>query len=115
MANEELIESAPSQVSGSRGPGEILKYERNRLGQSVETISHYLHLSVDVVRALEDDRHEDLPEPTYVRGYIRSYARYLELDVQPLVQSYNELIRPKPQASSGQEVRAVPLEKRGVR
>jgi cytoskeleton protein RodZ len=114
MANEERIESAPSQISGSRGPGEILKYERNRLGQSVERVSQYLHLSADVVRALEDDRHADLPEPTYVRGYIRSYARYLELDVEPLVQSYNELIQPKTQSSSEKEVRAAPLKRKGV-
>ncbi len=114
MANEELIEGAPPQVSGSRGPGEILKYERNRSGQSVERISQYLHLSADVVRALEDDRHEDLPEPTYVRGYIRSYARYLELDAEPLVHSYNELIQPVPQAPSGREAKAAPLQRRRV-
>jgi cytoskeleton protein RodZ len=114
MANEELIESASSQISGSRGPGGILKYERNRLGQSVERISQYLHLSTDVVRALEDDRHDDLPEPTYVRGYIRSYARYLDLDVEPLIQSYNELIQPKTQAFSEKEVRTVPLKRKGV-
>ena len=114
MANEELIESASSQISGSRGPGEILKYERNRSGQSVERISQYLHLSADVIRALEDNRNEDLPEPTYVRGYIRSYARYLELDAEPLVQSYNELIQPEPQAPPGRETSAVPLERRGV-
>jgi cytoskeleton protein RodZ len=114
MANEERIESASSQISGSRGPGEILKYERNRLGQSVERVSQYLHLSADVVRALEDDRHEDLPEPTYVRGYIRSYARYLELDVEPLVQSYNELIQPKTHASPEKEAKAVPLKRKGV-
>jgi cytoskeleton protein RodZ len=115
MANEELIESAPSQISESRGPGEILTYERNRLGQSVEGISQYLHLSADVVRALEDDRYDDLPEPTYVRGYIRSYARHLGLDVEPLIQSYNELIQPKTQASPEKEVRAaVPLKRKNV-
>jgi cytoskeleton protein RodZ len=114
MTNEELIESAPSQISGSRGPGEILKYERNRLGESVERISQYLHLSTDVVRALEDDRHDDLPEPTYVRGYIRSYARYLELDAEPLIQSYNELIQPKTQAPPEKEVRAVPPKRKSA-
>jgi helix-turn-helix protein/uncharacterized protein DUF4115 len=41
------------------------------------------------LRALEDERFEILPAPTYVRGFLRSYAEALGLDGQPFVDEYN--------------------------
>lgn len=41
------------------------------------------------LRALEDERFEILPAPTYVRGFLRSYAEALGLDGQPFVDEYS--------------------------
>ncbi len=41
------------------------------------------------LRALEDERFDILPAPTYVRGFLRSYAQSLGLDGQPFVDEYN--------------------------
>ena len=41
------------------------------------------------LRALEDERFDILPAPTYVRGFLRSYAESLGLDGQPFVDEYN--------------------------
>src|SRR4026209_361597 len=41
------------------------------------------------LRALEDERFDVLPAPTYVRGFLRSYAESLGLDGQPFVDEYN--------------------------
>ena len=41
------------------------------------------------LRALEDERFDILPAPTYVRGFLRSYADALGLDGQPFVDEYN--------------------------
>jgi Helix-turn-helix domain/RodZ C-terminal domain len=41
------------------------------------------------LRALEDERFDILPAPTYVRGFLRSYAEALGLDGQPFVDEYN--------------------------
>jgi cytoskeleton protein RodZ len=41
------------------------------------------------LRALEEERFDVLPAPTYVRGFLRSYARALGLDPQPFVDEYN--------------------------
>ena len=38
---------------------------------------------------LEADSYDDLPAPTFVRGYLRSYARLLELPAQPLIDSFD--------------------------
>jgi hypothetical protein len=41
------------------------------------------------LRALEDERFDLLPAPTYVKGFLRSYAEALGLDGQPYVDEYN--------------------------
>jgi cytoskeletal protein RodZ len=41
------------------------------------------------LRALEDEQFELLPSPTYVKGFLRSYAEYLGLDGQLYVDEYN--------------------------
>ena len=41
------------------------------------------------LRALEDEQFDILPAPTYVRGFLRSYAEALGLDGQPFVDEYN--------------------------
>ena len=41
------------------------------------------------LRALEDERFEQLPSQTYVKGFLRTYAEYLGLDGQLYVDEYN--------------------------
>ena len=41
------------------------------------------------LRALEDEQFDILPAPTYVKGFLRSYAESLGLDGQPFVDEYN--------------------------
>jgi cytoskeleton protein RodZ len=41
------------------------------------------------LRALEDEQFDTLPGPTYVKGFLRSYAEALGLDGQPFVDEYN--------------------------
>ncbi len=40
------------------------------------------------LRALEDERFDILPAPTYIKGFLRSYAEALGLDGQPFVDEY---------------------------
>ena len=41
------------------------------------------------LRALEDEAFETLPGPTYIKGFLRTYADYLGLDGQLYVDEYN--------------------------
>jgi cytoskeleton protein RodZ len=41
------------------------------------------------LRALEEEQFDVLPAPTYVRGFLRSYAEALGLEGQPFVDEYN--------------------------
>jgi cytoskeleton protein RodZ len=59
---------------------------------TLEEVAQELRLSVSTLRTLEADRFEDLPEPIFVRGYVRSYARLLEMDDQAIVDEYERLV-----------------------
>ena len=69
--------------------GEELRCARERSGVTVEETAKQLRLTINVVRALEEDVCSKLPEPIYVRGYIRSYSRLLSLPGDSLVEKYN--------------------------
>ncbi len=69
------IFNAEPQTSGL-----MLKKKRLEVGINIEEVSEKLNLSTSMVEAIENDVWERLPEVTYVRGYIRSYASLLGID-----------------------------------
>ena len=69
-------------------PGELLKEAREKLGLSQKDVATQLNLQVDTLGALEKSDDEKLPASTYVRGYIRSYAKIVKLDGDALIGLY---------------------------
>ena len=72
-------------------PGVTLKKAREVRRLDLETVADQLNLSPMVLLALEDDDYERLPGPTFVRGYIRCYARLLKLSGDDLVRNYDRM------------------------
>jgi cytoskeletal protein RodZ len=70
----------PTPETRNLSPGEQLRNARQGYRWSVEDVAANLNLTVDVVRALESGDSEVLPGPTFVRGYLRAYARLMEID-----------------------------------
>lgn len=78
--------------AGGLGPqdvGALLREARTSKGMSVEDVAARLRLSSRVVRALEDGAFETLPAATYVRGYLRAYAKLVNIDGALLVAAYD--------------------------
>ncbi|MEO0316318.1 MAG: hypothetical protein RI928_2774 [Pseudomonadota bacterium] len=61
-------------------PGELLAARRNELRLTLEEVSQRLKLAPRQITALEANDFGSLPGMASVRGFIRSYARLLELD-----------------------------------
>jgi cytoskeleton protein RodZ len=77
------------------GPGQVLRTAREAKGLSQTEVATDLHLPHRVIDALERDDYAALPETaTYLRGYIRSYAKHLGLDAAPLLESAEHLLGP---------------------
>ena len=66
-------------------PGELLAARRHELRWTLEEVSQRLKLAPRQITALEANDFASLPGMASVRGFIRSYARLLELDPVPLL------------------------------
>ncbi|MDH3316748.1 MAG: DUF4115 domain-containing protein [Gammaproteobacteria bacterium] len=71
------------------GPGAQLREARHRANLSLEEVATQLRLDRRTVRALEENEFQHLPAPTFIRGYIRSYARLLGLPPGPILEAYD--------------------------
>jgi cytoskeleton protein RodZ len=77
--------------------GELLKKRREELGLGIREISDSLKISSEYLKSIENDEFEKLPVPVYTIGYIRSYAKYLNADAEPVITHFNShLSTPQP-------------------
>ncbi len=76
-------------TSANNGPvniGEVLNQARIRRRLSVDEVSNALHIRRNYLLALEQNRWDDLPGEVYAQGFLKNYARYLDLDGEALVE-----------------------------
>ncbi len=67
--------------------GQVLRAEREKKALSVDDVAHGLKISARVLRALEAGDAASLPHAVYVRGFVSAYGKFLELDVQELLEA----------------------------
>ena len=60
--------------------GTLLKNKRESLGLTQKQISDRLKLRVTLIQQIEENQFESDQVATFMRGYIRSYAKYVNLD-----------------------------------
>lgn len=68
--------------------GDILKKERNQQGLELKTISESLRISVRYLEAIENKDINRLPEKVYTLGFIKSYAGYLNIPSDGLIEAF---------------------------
>src|SRR4051812_4661018 len=73
-----------SLTDGS-GIGGELRAAREALGLGLGQVAQQLKFAPRQLEALEEERFDQLPGRTLARGLVRSYARLLKLDPEPLV------------------------------
>lgn len=70
--------------------GARLRQVREEKGLSRRDVARELHLSVAFLTSLEEDDYDRLPEPPFVKGYLRNYARFLGLSGEELAGQYQQ-------------------------
>ena len=81
---------------GEGSPGAMLRTARIQRNLKVEQVAKELHLDTRIVTAMENDDQATLPEPIFVQGYLRSYARLVGLSADDIMSSYSAQGRPSP-------------------
>lgn len=82
---EGRIEPVPTVSAGA-----MLAEARARLGLELEAVAQQLKIGVKQVAALELDDYGKLPGPLFVRGFLRNYARLLQIDPALLLDAYQQ-------------------------
>jgi len=82
-----------------QGPGANLRAAREARGVSIDKIADQLHLSRSAVEAIEEDDYQSLPGSVFVRGYLKNYARLMELPIGQVLDRY-EKSRPNEQIAT---------------
>ena len=81
QAGKDAMPEAPAALS----VGATLRAAREAQGLTVEEIAERVKFSVRQVEALEQDDVAHLPQGTFLRGFVRSYARVLGIDEAQLL------------------------------
>ena len=82
-----------NDIAAEGSPGAILAAVRLDKGYTVEYIAGKLHLRVKVIEALELDDYKSLPEPVFIKGYLRAYAKLVGVNHEPLIKTFNDLYK----------------------
>jgi cytoskeleton protein RodZ len=82
--------------------GTILQETREARNLTLEDVAQVTRIRVRYLEALEEGRYDVLPTPVHVRGFLRNYAIFLNLDPEPLIARYN---------ASRKVVRDIPVSK----
>jgi hypothetical protein len=69
--------------------GSSLREARERQGLDIADLEVRTKVRAKYLRALEDERFDQLPATTYVKGFLRTYADAIGLDGQLYVDEYN--------------------------
>lgn len=84
---EDTATSVQPAAEPAPSAGRLLAAEREAQGLSLEDVARSLKLAVRQVEAMERDEYGKLPGITFVRGFVRNYARLLQMDPEPLLDS----------------------------
>jgi cytoskeleton protein RodZ len=108
MNNQEDSKVAEINNKSARqqGVGNILREAREKLGMSVNDVANRIKFAPKQIESLEADDYVRLPEAAFVRGFVRSYARLLQLDPTVLLASLPTSHVP---TSSAQPVKSVDI------
>src|SRR5687768_9177008 len=92
--NNEIKEEARAATRPERGVGQLLRAARLEQGISIQDVARQLRFSARQVTALEEDKYDQLAGGTFLRGFVRNYAKLLQLDEAPLLRVLEQSVPP---------------------
>ena len=73
------------EPGGAAKIGSELRQQREARDYTLADVEAYLRIRRSYLEAIEAGRFADLPGTTYLMGFVRSYARFLELDADDVI------------------------------
>jgi len=89
MNNTALLDESEQPIQEK--PGAQLAAQRMLLDYTPEYVAGKLHLRTRIIELLEADDYHNMPEPVFIKGYLRAYAKLLGMPSDPLLNTFNRL------------------------
>ena len=70
--------------------GELLKQAREAAKLSISEVALSTKINPKILVAIEAGESSQLPAKTFLKGFVRSYAQYLKLDIDEVMRVFNE-------------------------
>lgn len=75
--------------------GRSLKQLREKLGIDLKAVSAETKINMKTLELIEEEDLDHLPAMVYLKGFLKAYARALNLDPQKLIEGYFQLFQEK--------------------
>jgi cytoskeletal protein RodZ len=85
---DEGADGAPEPV------GQWLKARREARGLSLDEVAEATKIQPETIKAIEAGTILETSPPAYARGFVRSYAEYLEADTEQIMDAFDRLCGP---------------------
>ena len=82
---------APNALGNVQRPGEYLRQVRITQKLELEAVASELNIPLKTLTALEQDDYKSLPEATFIKGYYRTYAKYIKVDATNIIQRFDDI------------------------
>lgn len=89
--NPNSHQATPDSLSNIQRPGEYLRHIRLTQKREINEVAQALNMPIKTVEALEKDDYTSLPQATFIKGYYRTYAKYLNTDASAIIQRFDEI------------------------
>jgi cytoskeletal protein RodZ len=74
--------------------GQLLQKEREEKSVSLELVAQKTRIKLAFLQAIEEDAFQLIPSETYVRGFIRSYAKLVHMNPDEILNLYQNQAQP---------------------
>lgn len=102
--------SSAQTPTNAQRPGERLRQARLLQNRDLKDIAIELNINERLLTAIEADDYKSLPEPAFIRGYLRSYGRLLGIESDVLITQFNEIYTSATGLSSNHSLENSPLQ-----
>ncbi|WP_179954270.1 helix-turn-helix domain-containing protein [Denitrobaculum tricleocarpae] len=87
---EPILNAGETSLAAPEPVSSLLRRHRKQTGQDLKTVAQALRIRYVYLEAIEQGRYDALPGSTYALGFIKTYAEYLDLDEEEIVQRFRE-------------------------
>ncbi|OXY81795.1 RodZ domain-containing protein [Oceanimonas doudoroffii] len=87
--NEEQQQAGEEQQAPTSGPGALLRQAREGRGWSQNEVARRLNLRVAVIESLDSDQYKAGVALTFLRGYVKAYARLVGVSEQQALAAFD--------------------------